>query len=365
MYFSNFRLYNRCGHCKALAPEWAKAAKTLSSSPVKLAKVDCTVNNGLAKTYGIKGFPTIKFLRDGKVMDYNGGRTESEIVTWVNKKSGPATTTIATDDDLLKFQEKNTAFVLGVFSSVDSDAAKKFSKFASGDELHTFAITTAAAVKAKLAVTEDTIVVMKSFDDLRNDMPVSSGFTDEELSEFIVGSSTPLIQTFSQEAAKTIFSSPIQKHVLFFTDDSADYHAATVEEYTKVAKDFKGRTLVVNVPASESRVVDFFGITPDMLPTMVLADMSGESSQIKKFPYTGENKHGEIKEFVQSFFDGKLKPTLKSEKPVPEDTQGNVVVVKGESFADIVLNNDKDVLVEFYAPWCGHCKKLGTKNCNI
>ena len=53
---------------------------------------------------------------------------------------------------------------------------------------------------------------------------------------------------------------------------------------------------------------------------------------------------------------GKLEKLVKSEEP-PEDNSGPVTVVTGKTFADIVLGG-KDVLIEFYAPWCGHCKKL-------
>ena len=82
-----------------------------------------------------------------------------------------------------------------------------------------------------------------------------------------------------------------------------------------------------------------------------------ETVKNQKFPFDQTKKitHDEISAFVQEFVEGKVNPSVKSE-PVPEKQEGPVQVVVANNYKEIVLDNDNDVLLEFYAPWCGHCK---------
>ncbi|XP_057489451.1 protein disulfide isomerase-like 1-3 [Actinidia eriantha] len=52
-----------------------------------------------------------------------------------------------------------------------------------------------------------------------------------------------------------------------------------------------------------------------------------------------------------------VKPFYKSD-PVPETNDGDVKVAVGNNFDDVVLDKSNDVLLEKYAPRCGHCQSL-------
>lgn len=61
--------------------------------------------------------------------------------------------------------------------------------------------------------------------------------------------------------------------------------------------------------------------------------------------------------WIEQYLDGKLEPSLKSE-PIPEFQDESVYTVVGKTFDEIVFDDSKDVFIEFYATWCGHCKRL-------
>ena len=62
-----------CGWCKRLSPDWDKLAKKMKGEIV-VAKVDATANQLTSARFGIQFFPTLVFLRQGKMYKYDGAK---------------------------------------------------------------------------------------------------------------------------------------------------------------------------------------------------------------------------------------------------------------------------------------------------
>jgi thioredoxin-like negative regulator of GroEL len=93
------------GHCKVLAPIYEDAARSLKGT-LNLAKIDATSETALAKRFGIKGFPHLKFLREGEIKNYNGARTQEGIVAFGKEMNQPAVTIINKLEEYKKLSEK-------------------------------------------------------------------------------------------------------------------------------------------------------------------------------------------------------------------------------------------------------------------
>jgi protein disulfide-isomerase A1 len=342
-----------CGHCKSLAPEYSKAATILKLEGLHLAKIDATKNEAISKRFEIQGFPTLKFYNKGQYTDYQGGRTASEIVNWYRKKVGPVSKELKNPDDVEELRKKHS--ILVVFFGDDEEKLKTFLKVSESIEELNFAHCKSKECKDKYEVrTPYEVRLFKDFDD-----GVSRMFTfdtEEELKTFIEENSMALISPFDEKVADFIFGK--NKNALFYLRSNSDHrHDDLIKE---MAAEQKGKLYFVACDIKgelEARLAEYFGLTEQDLPHIRIISVKNDEDvpvYVFKEPINEDN----LRRFITDFNEGKLEPHFKSE-PIPETQDGPVYVLVGQSFDKEVYQSGKNVLVEFYAPWCGFCQKLG------
>ncbi|KAK9880930.1 hypothetical protein WA026_013264 [Henosepilachna vigintioctopunctata] len=348
-----------CGHCKALAPEYVKAAKALADkeSSIKLGKVDATEESELAEQHGVRGYPTLKFFKNGSPVDYNGGRQADDIVNWLLKKTGPPAKELKTVEEAKEFTQGHNVAVIGFFKDQDTDRAKSFLKVASSIDDHPFAITSEDALFEEYGVKCGTILLFKKFDEGK--VEYDGDDSEAQIKKFIQSNSLPLLVEFNHETAQKIFGGEIKSHLILFLNKEEEHFQKISDAARSVAKPFREQILFVSIDTNEEdhqRILEFFGMKKSDAPAARIIRL--EEDMAKYRAESDDLSADAIKKFVEDFLAGKLKQHLLSED-LPEDWDKTPVkTLVATNFDKVALDAEKDVLVEFYAPWCGHCKQL-------
>jgi len=206
------------------------------------------------------------------------------------------------------------------------------------------------------------VVMLKKFDEPRVAVTDAAVVGDEAaLSAWVAATAVPRVVKLDKEprnraALKRVFESSAPKLFLFTPPSPADAPLLAALDAAALAHP---ELKFVSADAAENDgALTYFGVDKEGVPALVIQDASGGGKE-KKFVRPSVAP-ADIEAFIADFAAGKLTATVKSE-PLPADDGAVVTTLVAKNFDAIVAPANaagKTILLEFYAPWCGHCKTL-------
>ncbi|KAF5388202.1 hypothetical protein D9615_000449 [Tricholomella constricta] len=345
-----------CGHCKALAPHYEEAATALKEKNIALASVDCVDEADLCQSKEVQGYPTLKVYKNGQSSDYSGPRKADGIISYMVKQSLPAVSEV-TAANHEEFQKADKLVVVAYVPSSTSEPAPQFSAAAEKhrDE-YLFGLTSDEEAIKAAGVEAPAIVVYRSFDEPRSVYPYPvAAATTKDLEDWLGELAIPVIDEVSGENYAIYAQSPKPLAYLFL-DPTTEGKDAAIAAIKPVAQKYKSKINVVWIDAVKfGDHAKALNLQETKWPALVIQNLE---MQLKyPFDQTKEVTPEAADDYISQYLAGKLEPTLKSQ-PIPASQDEAVYTLVGKSFDDVVFDDSKDVFVEFYASWCGHCKRL-------
>eukprot|EP00331_Platyophrya_macrostoma_P007732 CAMPEP_0176431336 /NCGR_PEP_ID=MMETSP0127-20121128/14759_1 /TAXON_ID=938130 /ORGANISM="Platyophrya macrostoma, Strain WH" /LENGTH=471 /DNA_ID=CAMNT_0017813339 /DNA_START=111 /DNA_END=1526 /DNA_ORIENTATION=- len=359
-----------CGHCKNLEPKWNEAADKLASEGanlglegVRLAKLDADSQKMSGGKFGVRSFPTIKLFRFGHYTeDFDGERTVEGILQYLSEKNKVAVnreiTVLSTLKSAIKAAER--PIIVGLFSDKSGIDYRYFAEVVvpfSGNGIDAYHSFTPSVLEGFGFYGGSSITMYRPYAKPAKVVYRGTIFK-QNLKDWIVANAVPAVGVYDKDSQGLYKLSTTALVRLV----SSQEEAGAKEVLTSLSKTFASTVKFATSLTSqfESEVEAHCEKGAPLCLIGHEAPKNGKAGKVfgQVLPSIDADR---IKAFVEDLLAKRLVARVKSEAAAAAPVAGQVGVIVGSTFQSLVIDAEKDVLIEFYAPWCGHCKNLEPK----
>ena len=352
-----------CGACKQIAPLYDKAASVLSEldKPIPLAKLDCDANPAQYAKAQMTGYPTLRLFRHGVMSDYTGSMSRvpeftDKLVEYMQDQVGLSSQLVEDAADLKERFHKKTLDHVAIVGYLPSKTSIDYKLFMQVADHYRGKISFYHVADSKVLESvgyyssKAAVSAFRPWGGKHFKQSYKGNFFKKALTEWVAEVALPPI-AYAHHDLMPVYEAkkvPLLK-VFLHPEARAEKEGFFVDALKGAAKEHAKKVAMVILEEDKD-----WGHGDDEVRAGKVVIEDGK----KRFRWTSEEEDGTLASWVAKFAKKELEEHVKSETAQPVVSPGHVQVVVGKTFNKIVMDPTKDVLLEAYAPWCGHCKRL-------
>ncbi|SCM10382.1 protein disulfide-isomerase, putative [Plasmodium chabaudi adami] len=359
---------------------------------INISKINVVINHELIHRFNVYSYPSLFLIKKKQIHRYSGLNNVQSILLWIQEYLDENIYEIKNKEKLVLFLELKEYNISTIFFIIKEEKHynrinelisicklidNTFCFYIKDNNLITFFENILVAKNDNINIIEikekDIYGVLYKNDffdkyfylfnnslDILYENEYSEDYKINALAKWIDEKSEPLVIRFSEYYFSALFS-PDTTTLFIFYNDINDLNKTDI---IKCAKKHQAVTFAVsgNVEVYEKRLLSDLLIDDLQKPLMRIIQFKDDVQIPYKYkPLSDEVEINEqsIDQFINEFLTDKKYFYKKSERILPDEyNNGYVKIIVADNYDDHIFNNDKNVVVLYYAPWCGHCHKL-------